>query len=68
MALFTTLALAETRCRLKVADGTWIAAFACVATLESAGKPVFAVRVQRKMSATHPDYGAWTDITQDNQT
>lgn len=68
MALFASLAAAETRAVAKVKDGTWINAFACLATLESAGSPLFAVRVQRPMSATNPGYGEWVDITQDNQT
>lgn len=61
MADFSTFAAAEARAVAKVADGTWINAHACRAT--TGGK--FAVRVQRKMSATNPDYGAWTEITDD---
>ena len=65
MAAFATFALAEARAKAKVADGTWINAHACIATAENSGNPQFAVRVQRKMSATHPDYGAWVEITDD---
>ncbi len=64
MADFATYALADTRAVAKVADGTWINAFACRAT--TGGK--IAVRIQRKMSPTHPDYGAWVEITDDATT
>jgi len=63
MADFATFALAEARAVAKVADKTWVNAYACRAT--TGGK--FAVRVQRFMSPTHPDYGVWAEIT-DNAT
>lgn len=62
MAAFSTFALAETRAKAKVADGTWINAHA-----QRIAAGTLAVRVQRKMSATHPAYGGWVDIT-DNAT
>ena len=46
MADFATYSAAEPRATAKVADGTWIEAFACRATI--GGK--IAVRVIRKMS------------------
>jgi hypothetical protein len=64
MADFATYALAESRARTKVADGTWVEAFACRAT--TGGK--IAVRVLRKMSpasAGSKQYGGWTEITDD---
>jgi len=61
MADFATYAAAEVRATAKVADGTWIQAHSCRAT--TGGK--IAVRVQRKMSPTHPDYGAFVEITSD---
>jgi hypothetical protein len=63
VADFVSLAAAEIRAYAKVADGTWIEAHAARHTTN--GK--FCVRVIRKMSPTHPDYGAWTEIDQDNQ-
>ena len=60
MAAFATFAAAEVRAKAKVADGTWINAHA-----ERTFAGVLAVRVQRKMSPTHPDYGAWVEITDD---
>lgn len=60
MAAFATLTACETRAYAKRADGTWINAHAA---RTFAG--VLCVRVQRKMSPTHPDYGAWVEITDD---
>lgn len=60
MAAFATFAAAETRAYAKRADGTWINAHAARTV---AG--VICVRVQRKMSATNPAYGAWVEITDD---
>ena len=60
MAAFATLAACEVRARAKVADQTWINAHVC-----QQDDGTRAVRVQRPMSATHPDYGAWTEITDD---
>lgn len=60
MAAFTTFAACEVRAKAKVADGTWIAAHAARQV-----NGTLCVRVQRKMSPTHPDYGAWTEITDD---
>lgn len=60
MAAFATMAAAETRARTKVADGTWINAHSC-RTVTGA----IAVRVQRKMSPSAPDAGAWVEITDD---
>ena len=60
MAAFATDAAAEVRAKAKVADGTWINAHS--------GRTVtgtICVRVQRKMSATNPDYGEWVEITDD---
>lgn len=61
MADFATYAAAEVRAKAKVADGTWITAHAARAT--TGGK--IAVRVIRPLSPTHPDYGAWVEITDD---
>lgn len=63
MAAFATLAAAEIRAYAKVLDGTWINAHAC-----RQNDGTLAVRVQRKMSPTHPDYGAWVEITDDATT
>jgi hypothetical protein len=60
MAAFASFAAAETRAYAKVADGTWITAHA-----EASSSGVFAVRVQRKMSAANPGHGAWVTITDD---
>lgn len=60
MAAFATFALAEARAYAKVADGTWINAHACEQV-----DGTFAVRVQRYMSPSNPDYGAWTEIADD---
>ncbi len=60
MAAFATFAAAETRAYAKRADGTWINAHACRQV-----NGTLAVRVQRKMSPTNPNYGAWTEITDD---
>jgi hypothetical protein len=61
MADFATLADAEARAKAKVADGTWLNAFAARAT--TGGK--FCVRVQRKMSPANPSNGGWVEITDD---
>lgn len=60
MAAFATFAAAEVRAVAKVADGTWINAHAA---RDFTGTII--VRVQRKMSPTNPDYGAWTEISDD---
>lgn len=63
MAAFATTAAAEVRAYAKRADGTWINAHAA----RNASGTII-VRVQRKMSATNPDYGAWVEITDDATT
>ncbi len=60
MAAFATFAAAETRAYAKVADGTWVNAHAARQI-----DGTLAVRVQRRMSPTNPDYGAWVEITDD---
>lgn len=60
MASFATFSAAEIRAKAKVADGTWVNAHAAVTATGT-----LCVRVQRFMSPTHPDYGAWTEITDD---
>jgi len=60
MAAFATFAAAEVRAVAKVADGTWVNAHACRI---QAG--TIAVRVQRYLTPTHPDYGEWVEITDD---
>ncbi len=60
MAAFATFAAAETRAYAKVVDHTWINAHACRQV-----DGTIAVRVQRPMSASHPAYGAWTEISDD---
>ena len=60
MAAFATMADAETRAYAKVADGTWINAHSQRGITGTIG-----VRVQRKMSASAPDNGAWVEITDD---
>ncbi len=60
MAAFATLEACETRAKAKMADGTWVVAHAAqtfVGTL--------CVRVQRKMSPSAPDAGAWVELTDD---
>ena len=61
MAAFATMVAAEDRVKAKIVDGTWINAHVGVAGMGS----TICVRVQRKMSPTHPDYGAWVEITDD---
>lgn len=61
MAAFATMAAAEVRVKAKIADGTWINGHVGFADSGS----TICVRVQRKMSPTHPDYGAWIEITDD---
>jgi hypothetical protein len=63
MAAFATFAAAEARAVAKVADKTWINAHA-----ERKFDGTLAVRVQRFMSPTNPDYGAWVEITDDATT
>lgn len=63
MAAFATMALAETRAYGKREDGTWINAFA-----ERGVTGTIGVRVQRKMSPSAPDNGAWVSITDDGTT
>lgn len=60
MAAFATFAAAETRAYAKVLDGTWVNAHAM-----RQNDGTLAVRVQRFMSASNPDYGAWVEITDD---
>lgn len=60
MAAFATFAAAEARAYAKRADDTWINAHA-----EASSSGVFAVRVQRKMSAAAPDNGGWVTLTDD---
>ena len=72
MADFATYALAETRARALVANGTWISAHAGRASTGASGSTPakICVRVQRKMattSAATQHYGGWTEIT-DNAT
>lgn len=61
MGDFATYSDAEARILAKVVDKTWVMGHVCRAT--TGGK--IAVRVQRVMSPTHPDYGAWTEIDDD---
>ena len=67
MASFSDMAAAEARAvegegflPQQVLDKTWINAHAQRGVTGTIG-----VRVQRKMSPTNPDYGAWTEITDD---
>lgn len=60
MAAFATFAACESRAYAKVLDGTWINAHAARKV-----DGTLCVRVQRKMSPTNPDYGAWVEITDD---
>ncbi len=60
MASFATFEAAEVRARAKMADGTWIVSHAARTFTGT-----LCVRVQRKMSPTHPDYGIFTEITDD---
>ena len=60
MGAFADMAAADARAVAKVADGTWINAHSCRQV-----DGTIAVRVQRKMSPTNPDYGAWTELTDD---
>jgi len=65
MAAFASYAAAETRCRTKVADGTWIMAHICRTTT---GASAIAVNVMRKMAPTSVaarQNGAWVEITDD---
>lgn len=61
MAAFSTMTSAETRCKSQVVAKTWLVAHAARST---AGAIV--ARFIRPMSATNPDYGAWTETAQDN--
>lgn len=63
MAAFATMAAAEARAYAKVADKTWINAFAQRGVTGTIG-----VRVQRKMSAAGlatASTGSWVEITDD---
>lgn len=63
MAAFATFAAAEARAYAKRLDGTWVNAHA--------GRQVdgtLCVRVQRFMSPTNKDYGAWVELTDDATT
>jgi hypothetical protein len=60
MAAFATLEACETRAYAKVVDKTWTNAHAQRGYMGTLG-----VRVQRPLSPTHPDYGAWVEITDD---
>lgn len=60
MGAFADFAAAEVRAYAKVLDHTWNNAHA----IQQFDGTV-AVRVQRYMSATNPDYGAWVEITDD---
>lgn len=64
MADFSSLAAAEVRLTALLANRTWLNGHVGRATT---GNKIV-VRVQRYMSPTHPDYGAWVEIDQDNQT
>jgi len=67
MANFT-YASACARAVAKVADGTWINAFVCLQTTGAGvakGGSGIAVRLQRKMSHTNPDYGGYVEVTDD---
>jgi hypothetical protein len=63
MASFATFAAAEVRAYAKRADGTWMNAHA-----ERKQDGTLAVRVQRFMSAAHPGYGEWVEVTDDATT
>jgi hypothetical protein len=63
MAAFATFAAAETRAYALVAAGTWVNAHAI---RQKDG--TIAVRLQRYMSPTNPDYGAWVEVTDDAAT
>ena len=60
MAAFATFAAAEVRAYAKRADKTWVDAHAARTQTGT-----ICVRVIRYMSPTHPDYGAWVEITDD---
>ena len=60
MASFASMAAAETRAYAQVAAGTWINAHAM-----RQNDGTIAVRMQRLMSPTNPDHGAWVEITDD---
>lgn len=61
MADFSTYDAASIRLRAKLEDYTWVTGHICRAT--TGGK--IAVRVQRRMSASAPDAGAFVEITDD---
>ena len=63
MGAFATVAEAEVRAYAKRADGTWINAHAC-----RKFDGTIAVRVQRPMSHSNPDSGAWVELTDDATT
>ncbi len=60
MAAFADMAAAETRAKAQIVAGTWINAHS---SRQADG--TIAVRFQRPMSPTNPDYGAWTELTDD---
>jgi hypothetical protein len=62
MAAFADFAACETRAYAKVADLTWINAFACRQV-----DGTLAVRVQRKMTSALTE-GGWVEITDDATT
>ena len=71
MGAFASFAAAETRAYALVANGTWVEAHAAQQTTGAGVALVgsgFCCRVIRPMSHTHPDYGAWTEITDNTQT
>jgi hypothetical protein len=63
MAAFATFAAAETRAYAQRLAGTWVNAHAA---RQKDG--TICVRVQRYMSHTNDDYGAWVEITDDATT
>lgn len=63
MAAFADHKSCETRAYAKVADKTWINAHAARKV-----DGTLCVRVQRKMSPSAPDAGAWVEITDDATT
>ena len=62
MAVFATMTLAEARCKAQIVAHTWVNAHS---QRDATGH--ISVRFQRTMSASHPDYGAWAETT-DNAT
>ena len=60
MAAFATVEAAEQRAVEKMTDKTWV-----VAHSARQFDGTIAVRLQRFLSPTHPDYGAWVEVTSD---